>query len=96
MASSRLAIASSQAVVNSLQIEDGGAAPATTTGNAGANATVTPTGTGIAGTRSAGGSSPAKTGTATIAAFTGGVVGREGSVAALRLFGVVVAGGLLM
>ncbi|KAF6234751.1 hypothetical protein HO173_006971 [Letharia columbiana] len=85
LASSRLAIASSQDIANSLQIEDGGAAPATTTGNT-VSATVTPTGTSMAGTGNFGGPSSARTGTAAIAAFTGGVGGRGGvPVAALGL-----------
>ena len=96
LASSRLTIASSQDVANSLQIEDGGAAPATTIGST-ANATVTPTGTGGAGTGSQGSPSPARTGMATLAAFTGGVGGKEGvPVAAFGAIGVVIAREMLL
>ena len=54
------------------------------------SASVTPT---LAGTGNVGGSSPIRTGTATIAAFTGGVGGKEGvPVAALMFIVVVVTG----
>ena len=95
MASSLLAIASSQEVANSLQIENGGAAPVTTMGET-AIATVTPTDTRMGATGNTGAPSPARTGMATIAAFTGGVGGRDGApVASLGVLGVVVAGGVL-
>ena len=96
LASSRLAIATSQESSNSLQIEDGGAAPPTTIGST-ANATVTPTGKGGAGTGKQGSPSPARTGTATLAAFTGGVGGKEGvPVAAFGAIGVVIAREMLL
>lgn len=51
----------------------------------------------MAGTGNFGGPSSARTGTAAIAAFTGGVGGRGGvPVAAFGAIGVVVAGGVLL
>lgn len=90
VATARLAIASSQNIVNSLQIENGGGAVATTASGGTVSVSVTPT---LVGTGNVGGSSPTRTGTASIAEFTGGIGGREVVPVAVLVFIVAVVAG---